>query len=125
MRVLLDAHIPSRGVGRRLEASGHDVRALDREPQLEGLADDDVLALAAADGRILVTHNISDFPRILRDRASAGHSHSGVILVYGIGHAEFGLVARGIERWLAARPRQDDWLDFAVVVDRTYAAATT
>ena len=121
MRLLLDAHVSGPGVGRKLEAAGHDVRALDQEPGLEGLDDDDVLALATGEQRILVTHNVSDFPRILREWATANRSHTGVILVYGIGHNEFELVIRGIDRWLDARPGNEAWIDFPAVVDRTWA----
>jgi nucleoside-diphosphate-sugar epimerase len=85
VRLLLDAHVSGLGVGRRLEKRGHDVRALDREPGLEGLDEEEVLALATANRRILVTHNIVDLPEILREWAGGGRSHAGVILVYGIG----------------------------------------
>lgn len=122
MRLLLDAHVSGRAVGSRLEAIDHDVRALDREPALEGLDDDNVLALAASDQRILVTHNVADFPRILREWAAAGRSHAGVILVYRIDHREFDLIVRGVERWLERRPTQPEWLDFPAVVDRGWAA---
>jgi hypothetical protein len=120
--LLLDAHVSGPGVGGPLRANGHDVRALDQEPELEGLDDDDVLALASEDGRILVTHNVADFPEILREWAGAGRSHAGLILVYGVEHREFGLILRGIERWLDLRPRQEDWLDFPAVVSRTFAS---
>jgi len=122
MRLLLDAHVSGPSVGRRLEHAGHDVRALDQEPALEGLDDDEVLALATAEGRILVTHNVSDFPHIPREWASSGRTHAGVILVYGIGHNEFDLVVRGIERWLDVYHDQSDWTDLPAVVDRTWAA---
>ena len=121
MRLLLDAHVSGPSVGRRLEAAGHDVRALDREPELEGLDDEEVLALATAEHRILVTHNIADFPRILRDWAAPGRSHAGAILVYGIDHSEFDLVVAGVERWLGLRARPDDWLDFPAVLSRGFA----
>lgn len=122
MRLLLDAHVSGRAVGVRLEAIGDDVQALDREPALEGLDDDEVLTLATSDQRILLTHNVADFPRILREWAAAGRSHAGVILVYRIDHREFDLIVRGVERWLAQRPVQPDWLDFPAVVDRSWAA---
>jgi hypothetical protein len=51
VRLLLDAHVSGPNVGRRLEQNGHDERALDQEPALEGLDDDDVLALAASERR--------------------------------------------------------------------------
>jgi hypothetical protein len=121
VRLLLDAHVSGPNVGRRLQQNGHDMRALDQEPALEGLDDDDVLALAVAEQRILVTHNVADFPRILREWASAQRAHAGVILVYGIDHSEFALITRGIERWLQLRPAQADWSDFPAILDRRFA----
>jgi predicted nuclease of predicted toxin-antitoxin system len=121
VRLLLDAHVSGPNVGRRLEGSGHDVRALDQQPALEGLDDDEVLALAATEQRILVTHNVADFPRILREWAAAQRTHAGVILVYGIDHSEFTLIVRGIERWLELRPDQADWRDLPAVLDRRFA----
>src|SRR6266545_2643588 len=106
MRFLLDAHVSGPSVGGPLSDAG-----------------DDVLALASEDGRILVTHNVADFPEILRERAGGGRSHAGVMLVYGIEHSEFGLILRGIERWLELRPRQEEWLDFPAVVSREFASS--
>jgi hypothetical protein len=122
MRLLLDAHVSGPSVGGPLGDRGHDVRALDQEPELEGLDDEEVLALASDDSRILVTHNVADFPGILREWAAGGRSHAGVILVYGIRHGEFGLIVRGIERWLKARARQEEWADFAAVLSREFAS---
>jgi predicted nuclease of predicted toxin-antitoxin system len=121
VRLLLDAHASGPNVGRGLEHKRHDVRALDQEPALEGLDDDEVLALAATERRILVTHNVADFPRILREWAAAQRTHAGVILVYGIDHSEFALITRGIERWLQLRPDQEDWTDFPAIIDRRFA----
>jgi Domain of unknown function (DUF5615) len=122
VRLILDAHVSGRRVGGRLHALGHDVRALDQEPELEGLPDDQLLQLAAEDDRVLVTHDVADFPRVARSWAESGRSHAGVILVYGITHGEFDLIARGVARWCARRPRQADWRDATVVVDRSFAA---
>lgn len=98
----------------------HDVRALDEERQLEGLADDEVLALAVAEQRILVTHNVADFPAILREWAEGSRSHAGVILVYGIDHNEFDLVARGVQRMLELRPSQEAWLEYPAILNRSF-----
>jgi hypothetical protein len=122
MRLLLDAHVSGRHVGGALRVHGHDVRALDEERQLEGLPDDEVLALATAEQRILVTHNIAHFPAILRKWAEASHSHAGVILVYGIDHNEFDLVVRGLQRLLELRPSQEAWLDYPVVLNRSFVS---
>jgi len=121
MRLLLDAHVSGSSIGEPLRKKGHDVRALDQEPEHESLDDEDVLALAAEDGRILVTHDVADFPEILREWAAGGRSHAGTILVFGIGQSEFALVLRGIERWLELRPRAELWVDFPAVVDRSFA----
>jgi predicted nuclease of predicted toxin-antitoxin system len=123
VRLLLDAHVSGPRVGRRLGEAGHDVRALDREPALEGLDDDEVLALASEERRILVTHNIRDFPSILREWAAAQRSHAGVILVYGIDHSEFELIVRGIERWLEMYSKPASWIDLAAVLDRDFASS--
>lgn len=122
MRLLLDAHVSGPRVGAKLHTSGHDVRALDQEPTLEGLDDESVLALAAEEQRILVTHNIADFPSILREWAEQQRSHAGMILVYRIDHNEFELITTGIERWLALYPQPASWIDLASVLDRDFAS---
>lgn len=122
MRLLLDAHVSGPRVGVNLQTAGHDVRALDQEPALEGLDDESVLTLAAEEQRILVTHNIADFPSILRDWAEQQRAHMGTILVYGIDHSEFELVTAGIERWLGLYPQPASWADLAVVLDRDFAS---
>ena len=61
MRILLDAYISGRTVGKALIEGGHDVRALDSEKELQGLSDPEVLELAVTEGRVLVIANIRDF----------------------------------------------------------------
>jgi predicted nuclease of predicted toxin-antitoxin system len=122
VRLLLDAHVSGPRVGRQLQANGHNVRGLDQEPALEGLDDEDVMALASEEQRILVTHNIRDFPGILREWAAAQRSHAGAILVYGIDHSEFDLIVRGIQRWLDLYPEPAKWIDLAAVLDRYFAS---
>lgn len=122
MRFLLDAHVSGRSIGRRLQEDGHDVRALDQELVLEGLGDDQVLALAAEEQRILVTNDIGDFPRMLRQWAEAQRSHAGVILVYGVDHREFDVVIRGIQRWVELYPDSTSWVELTLAVDRDFAS---
>lgn len=111
MRLLLDANLSPRGVGEPLRTSGHDVRALAEEPALEGLDDPEVLALAAAEGRILVTRNSRDFAPILREWAEAGRSHAGCILIWTLDHSQLANIVSGVARLLAERPKQEDWPD--------------
>jgi predicted nuclease of predicted toxin-antitoxin system len=111
MRILLDAHISGRSVGRALTERGHDVRALDSEIELEGLSDPEVLDLAAAESRVLVTANIRDFEPLLREWAGESRSHSGVILVpSSVKNEAFGVLISGIHKTLVAIS-QEGWVD--------------
>lgn len=110
MQLLLDAHVSSRHVGRKLVAAGHDVLALDQDETLAGLADEDVLVLAAAQGRIVITHNVRHFAALARTWAEAGRSHAGLILVT-LPHSAYGAILRRLEAAFALRPGQPEWVD--------------
>lgn len=116
MRLLLDANLSPRGIGEPLRAAGHDVRALAAEPALEGLADPDVMTLAAGEERVLVTRNSRDFAPILREWAEAGRPHAGCILIWSLDHSRFGEIVAGVERLLAERPTAEDWREMALAI---------
>jgi predicted nuclease of predicted toxin-antitoxin system len=111
MRIQLDAHISGRSVGKALTEGGHDVRALDSEVELEGLSDPEVLELAAAEGRVLVTAKVRDFEPLLREWAGEGRSHAGVVLVpASVKNEAFGVLILGIQNTLADIT-QEGWID--------------
>lgn len=110
MRVLLDAHVSGRRVGRPLRRAGHDVLALDSDESLSRLPDDEVLELAATEQRVVVTHNVSDFARLAREWAEARRPHAGMILV-AASRAGHGPIVRRLEEMFAASPDQGDWAD--------------
>ena len=110
MRVLLDAHVSSRHLGRKLAAAGHDVLALDQDETLSRLADEDVLMLAAELERIVITHNVRHFVTLARNRAEARRSHAGMILVT-LPHTAYGALLRRLEQAFATRPGNADWID--------------
>ena len=111
MRILLDAHISGRTVGKALVEDGHDVRALDSEVELEGLSDPEILELAVVEGRILVTANIRDFEPILRQWAGESRSHAGVILVpSSVRNEAFRVLISGLEETIA-NTGQEEWVD--------------
>lgn len=119
MRLLLDAHISGRTVGRALVDGGHDVRAIDSESELEALADPEVLELAVGEGRVLVTANVRDFEPLLRERAGEGRSHAGVILVpSSVRNEAFGILTSGIERELAGTD-QAGWVNRVEWISKT------
>lgn len=96
-------------MGKALVESGHDVRALDSEVELEELSDPEVLELAAAESRVLVTANIRDFEPLLREWAGEGHSHAGVILVPStVRNESFGVLISCVEKTLADTA-QEEW----------------
>lgn len=101
----------SRAVGRPLRERGHDIFALDEHADLEGLDDTDLLELATSEGRILVTHNVRDFPDILRAWAEAGRDHAGCVIVVGIPLNQFGPLFEAIEAALAQEPDQAGWIN--------------
>ncbi len=84
--------------------------ALDQEPALATLADEDVLALATEQRRIVITHNIKDFAPIVRRWGEARQSHAGCILIT-LPHTSYGAILRGLAAAFAARPAQSDWVD--------------
>jgi len=111
VKILLDAHISGRRVGKALTENGRNVRAIDSEPELEGLSDPNVLELATAEGRILVTAKVRDFETLLRERAGENRSHAGVILVpSSVRNEAFGVLISGVEEALADT-NQVDWID--------------
>ena len=112
MRLLLDGDIASPRILEPLAQAGHDVRSVGDDPAHLGLADEQVLELAAREGRILVTHNVSDFPEILGDWGRGGRSHAGCILVT-LPTNSFGEIVSGLGRLLAGQPDPARWVDLA------------
>ena len=117
MKLFLDAHISARRVAAPLREEGHDVRATDEERELDGFTDEELLSLAAAEGRVFVTFDVKDFPVIARRWAEAGRVHAGCAIVLGIDHGEFGAILAAIAHELVARS-QADWIDLTLFVAR-------
>lgn len=97
--------------------------ALDEASELSALADAEVLALAAAEGRILLSFDQRHFAPLLRECAEAGRTHAGCILVYALDHGEFALILRGIRSLFDERPRQEQWLDLIDALTRQRASS--
>ena len=119
MRLLLDHNVSGPQVGARLTAHGHDVRALDQEPPHAGLADDDVLRLASADDRIVITHDVNTFPALVREFAERSEPHSGAIILVAIRSREFDLAVNAVEARLALYPRQEQWRNLTAFATRS------
>jgi nucleoside-diphosphate-sugar epimerase len=118
VRLFLDAHISGKNVGAPLRARGHEVRAVDDERELDSSADEWLLALANEEERVLITFDVKDFPRIVREWAEAGRTHAGCAVIVGVDHGEFGAIIKIVTRAMSDRPRQDDWRDLLMFLPR-------
>jgi hypothetical protein len=118
VQLFLDAHISGPRIARALRDAGHDVRAADEERELDGLTDEELLAIAAAEGRIFVTFDVKDFPVIARRWAEAGRAHAGCAVVVGIDHGEFGAILQTIASELTVRPDGSEWTDLTLFLAR-------
>lgn len=106
MRLLLDEmHSPE--VAARLRAKGYDVVAVAEEPDLRGLDDDSVLAVAALDGRVVVTENVDDFVRLSKRWAADEQAHAGIVLTTDkrFPRSDKELLVRGLEHLLEHGPQ--------------------
>lgn len=111
MRLLLDANLSPRGIAAKLRKAGHDVLALAEDATFEGLADPQVLELAASEQRVLITRNSRDFAPLARQWAEAGRPHAGIILIWALDHSRFAEILAGVEHQLQQRPSQEQWRD--------------
>jgi predicted nuclease of predicted toxin-antitoxin system len=114
LRLLLDANLSPRGIAARLRENGHDVLALAQDADYEGLADPQVLELAASQQRVLVTRNSRDFAPLAREWAEAQRPHAGMILIWTLDHSQFAEIVAGIERYMERWPSQAQWCDLTV-----------
>jgi len=79
MRLLLD-EMWSPQIAKQLRRRGHDVSAVTERPDLRGEPDGEILVIATAERRALVTDNVRDFRRLGSLTIQSGGSHGGLIL---------------------------------------------
>ncbi len=113
LRLLLDADLSSHGLVRILTNQGHDVAAAGLSDDLKQLEEQILFAVAQEERRVVITHNVHDFPDILREWAEVGRSHHGCILSFLPANA-YGEMEKRFARWFREFPAQGDWIDRAV-----------
>ena len=79
-KLLLDEML-SGDIASQLRGKGHDVTAVVEDSALVGTPDEELLAHATSDGRLLVTANVRDFAAIHASWSSRGRSHAGLIYI--------------------------------------------
>jgi len=112
LRLLLDANLSPRGIAIRPREAGHDVLALAEESSPEGLSE--VLELATAEERVLVTRDSRDFAPLAREWAGAQRPHTGLILIRTLDHSQFAEIVAGIESYLERWPSHEQWRGLTV-----------
>jgi hypothetical protein len=119
VRLLLDEML-SPAIARELTARGHDVQSVAAHPDREALSDPEVLALARAERRAVVTNNVRDFrPLHVEAVLPGGAGHYGVIFMsdhYRRTKDDIGRINAALEAKINQYPDQvglanaEDWL---------------
>ena len=78
--LLLDEMLPP-SLAAAVNAAGCDTAAISADPGLRGTPDAEVLELATAQARVLVTDNIRDFVPLSNTWAAQGRTHPGMLLL--------------------------------------------
>lgn len=111
MKLLLDEML-SPVIAQQLFDRGHDVQAIKGHPQHEALCDRDVMNLASAQGRAVVTDNLVDFRPLHHEAVvPGGPGHCGMVFIpgnYRRTKADTGRIVEALEVKLAEFPRDGD-----------------
>ena len=104
MKLLLDEML-SRAIARQLRGRGHDAEAVCGHPGREALSDPEVLVLARAEHRAVVTNNLRDFRPLHHEAITpGGPGHYGMIFIPGTyrrTRADTGKILTALEALLA------------------------
>jgi predicted nuclease of predicted toxin-antitoxin system len=119
-RLLLDEML-SPVIAAALRDLGHDVSCVAEQPSLRAMTDEDVFALAAAQGRWLLTENVKDFQPILQQVLQAGRPVAGLLFTssraFPRSRKNPGPLIHAVDTWLRASPPEppitEDWLPSA------------
>ena len=111
MKLLLDEMLAP-AIARELRARGHDAEAIAGHPDREALPDPEVLALARAEHRAVVTNNLRDYRPLHNDAITpGGPGHFGMIFMPGTYRRtknDTGRIIAGLEAILQRYPGEDD-----------------
>ena len=114
MKLLLDEML-SPAIARELRSRGHDVEPVAGHPDREALSDPEVLALARAEHRAVVTNNLRDFRPLHHEAITPGGAgHFGMIFMPGAyrrTRADTGRIIAALEAILTRHPGEGDLHD--------------
>jgi len=111
VKLLLDEML-SPAIARELRACGYDAEAVAGHPDREALSDPEVLALARAEQRAIVTNNLRDFRPLHHEAITpGGPGHYGMIFIpgsYRRTRNDTGKIVTALESLLAQYPGDAD-----------------
>lgn len=111
MKLLLDEML-SPAIAQQLRNRGHDVQAIKGHPLHEAISDPEVVELARAQGRAIVTNNLVDFRPLHHEAiAPGGPGHFGMVFMpgsYRRTKADIGRIVNALETKLAEFPGDND-----------------
>ena len=114
MRLLLDEHY-AKEIAAQLRDRGHDAVSVTEQPDLMGLADEDLFREASSERRALLTENWADFQREVRKAELIGEAHYGVVFSsrkqLPRGKATIGLYVETLDDFLSRHPAEDALLN--------------
>lgn len=121
MKLLLDEHYAPE-LASSLRERGHDVGAVAERIDLRHLVDVDILAVATAEGRAVVTEDAKDFVPIGARRLPSREAHFGIVLVspnaLPRSRHGFGRIIRALDTLLTAHPGDDDLIGDVIWLKR-------
>lgn len=79
MKLLLD-EMYDRVIAEQLRSRGHDVVAVTERLDLRGMSDEELLAAAASERRVIVTENAVHFVPAFRDLVARGDDCAGLLV---------------------------------------------
>lgn len=108
MRLLIDS-MYSPTIAEQLRRRGHDVLAARALEVLEDLPDDELFAIAQAEGRVVVTENVNHFLDLDAFYRERGQEHMGLILTTNHGFprsrpSHIGRLVTALDAWLQEHP---------------------
>jgi hypothetical protein len=80
LKLLIDEMYPP-AIAEQLRERKHDAEAVTERPELRGLADTNIFAVAQQEQRAVVTENIGDFSVIADGYDQRGQAHYGLVFV--------------------------------------------
>ena len=111
MKLLLDEML-SPAIARELRDRGHDAEAVAGYREHQALSDPEVLALARAERRAVVTNNLRDFRPLHHEAITpGGPGHYGGIFIPGTyfrTRSDTGIIITALENLLAQYPGDTD-----------------